>query len=160
MNDDLGERGEYYIGKLFNTRIKGRKWFKPHFLGAKAQLFDFAVNLTNDKGDEFGPFFFLQVKASGIDFLGASINADFSTEEVAKAQERKVPTYLVAVDVSDEETEVAFFTAVESNRKKGFAKVSRQHCLTSQSTRLDLWKEVSDFFDNKTHVFKSKFVRK
>jgi hypothetical protein len=108
--DDLGRRGEY----IFCTRIMefcGRKlpFFRPYFLGEKAQTLDYLVELV-DAG-EHTRFFFVQVKATqqGYTRRQRRLKVGMSAGDVRRFSLVPVPTYLVGID---EPQEIAYIMAI------------------------------------------------
>lgn len=158
VSNRLGRRGEDAVSSIFGRDVLGKPRFSTHFLGEKAELLDFVVNLVDEKEAEIGPFFMLQVKTTKGAHPGKSIDAPFSAAEVAKAVERKVPVYVVAVDAGPRDEKV-YFLAVESTRKGGISTVPRLFNLDCEVTLEELYDEVFHYFMDKPYVFKSKFVR-
>lgn len=102
--DDIGSRGEY----LFSARIMsfcGRPlpYFRPRFLGEKAQTLDFMVELV-DTGDRT-LFFFAQVKATRrpLTRKDKRLRVEMPADEVRRAAQVPAPTYLIGVDEQAEE---------------------------------------------------------
>lgn len=89
----LGNLGEDVVSLLFRRKIDDKFRFSVTFLGEKASLLDFMVNLLDDDGTAYGPYFFLQVKATeAITRPGRLIPARFSAGEVESARGRKAPS--------------------------------------------------------------------
>lgn len=158
MSNNLGRRGEDIVSVMLGREVLGKPRFTTHFLGEKAELFDFVVNLVDEDEAVIGPFFMLQVKATRGAEPGKSIDAKFTAAEVSKALERKVPVYVVAVDAGRRDEE-AYFLAVDSSRQAGISNVPRLFNLNCEATLEELYDEVFHFFMDKPYQFKSKFVR-
>lgn len=54
----LGNFGEGTVAQLLHRRTGGVHQFAARHLGEKAQFLDFIVNLVDEHGTEYGPFFF------------------------------------------------------------------------------------------------------
>src|SRR5258708_23297462 len=103
--DDIGSRGEY----LFCTRItafcgRTRPYFRPYFLGEKAETIDFLVELV-DAGDKT-PFFFVQVRTTRKDFTQTQtpprLRVEVSERDVRRMVAYPAPTYIVGVHEGEE----------------------------------------------------------
>lgn len=134
--------------------------FSVTFLGAKAQLLDFMVNLLDADGYEYGPFFFLQVKTSGEVDGRKSIPARFSAKEVRRACARKVPVYLAAVGRLSDDFEDVYIIAVDASLQGGIRVVPKIFPLAMKETRLRIYDEVHAYFQSKASTFESLLTRK
>jgi hypothetical protein len=109
--DDIGSRGE----SIFSTRIMnfcGRPlpYFRPYFLGDKAQTFDYLVELV-DAGDRT-PFFFAQVKTTRKGYTKKHprrLKVGMPGSDVKRFSLMPAPTYLVGID---EPGEVVYILAI------------------------------------------------
>ncbi|WP_296000175.1 hypothetical protein [Rugamonas sp.] len=156
----LGNLGEDVVSLLFRRRIDKVYRFSVTFLGEKAQLLDFMVNLLDDNGSEYGPFFFLQVKTTAtIGAPGAGIPATFTAEEVRNARARKVPVYLVAVESGDDDAERIFAIAIDETLKGGVAVVPPIFSLADKATRMRIYDEVHAYFLSEAKIFQSHLTR-
>jgi hypothetical protein len=63
-NNHLGSLGENIVSLLLQRKLNGCYRFSVRFLGAKAELLDFLVELLDDDGKAYGPHFYLQVKTT------------------------------------------------------------------------------------------------
>ncbi|NYE64141.1 hypothetical protein FHW58_005376 [Duganella sp. 1224] len=161
ITNHLGNLGEDLVSLLFRRRIDNAYRFSTTFLGEKAQLLDFMVNLLDDSGSAYGPFFFLQVKATNKPSPpGQLIPARFTSDEVKRALARRCPVYLVAVACVDDDSEEVFVIAVETTLTGGVAGVPRLFSLSETGTRLQIYKEVQTHFGSKMASFESLLTRK
>jgi hypothetical protein len=111
VRDDIGSRGEY----IFCARVMvfcGRRlpYFRPRFLGEKAQTLDYVVELVDAAGA--APFFFVQVKATRQGYTKGPprrLKVGVSGADVRRLTLIPAPTYLVGID---EPGEVAYIQAV------------------------------------------------
>ncbi|OBS33020.1 hypothetical protein A9K81_20385 [Pseudomonas syringae pv. syringae] len=137
--------------------INNKPLFSVKFLGEKAKLLDFVVNLLDDNESEIGPFFMIQVKSTKRAKVAESIPAKFTAKEVLQAQNRKIPIYLASVAEINGRTREIFFLAVDSTRSKGVSVVPRLHNLDCDVTLKALYDEVKQYHDNQSHSFVSAF---
>ena len=156
----VGNLGEAVVSLLFGRKTGGRYRFGVQFLGAKAQLLDFLIELLDEGGAPFGPYFFVQVKCTEDGDVGGSAPAVFTAAEVSNAQKKLVPVYLAAVRIVDEDSEEVFILAVDSSLEKGIAVVPNFFPLTDNSVRLKIYDEVKHHFDNNPINFVSELTRK
>ena len=150
----LGKRGEYAIGSQLLRPLKdgSHPIFDPCHLGEKAELLDFVVRLQED-GHPFGPYFFLQVKATGLKPEGGSVRAEFSQEEVTRAQAMKAPVYVAAVDASECNQEKIYIQPIYNGRKKGISRIKTSKPLADVNVLLALYEEVKAHFECSTATF-------
>lgn len=152
----LGKRGEYAIGiELLRPLANGAQpIFDPCHLGEKAELLDFVVRLQKD-GHPSGPYFFLQVKATGVKPEGGSIRAEFSREEVARAHAMKAPVYVAAVDASECAKEKVYIQPIYDGRTKGISRIKTSQPLAEAAIRQALYDEVETHFNSLQAKFKA-----
>lgn len=156
----LGNLGEDIVSLLFSRKIDNAYKFSPTFLGEKAQLLDFMVNLLDDTGSAYGPFFFVQVKTTETRLQPKrSIPARFSAQEVRVAQARKCPVYLVAVASIDDDSEAIFAIAVDASYTNGLAAVPQLFSLLSKEIRMQIYNEVHAYFTSAMPGFASHLTR-
>lgn len=118
------------------------------------------VSLLDPGGREYGPFFFLRVKATAKAVpVGASIVAKYGAAEVRVAQSRKVPIYLVAVECLSDEEENVYIVAVDALVAGGIAVVPRLHSVKEQRVRIAVYDEVHTYFQSNTNAFTSRLAR-
>lgn len=141
--DDIGSRGEF----IFCTRIMdfcGRNlpYFRPHFLGEKAQTFDYLVELVDAPSGI--PFFFVQVKATrkGYTKGKARLKVGMAGADVRRFSLLPAPTYLVGIDESEE---VGFLLAILHGMQGPIASVPTDFPLDCPSLPR-LWQEVEQFW--------------
>jgi hypothetical protein len=97
--DDIGSRGEYlFCAMIMNFCGRPLPYFRPRFLGEKAQTLDYLVELV-DTGDR-PAFFFVQVRATRLGYTkrGQRLRIGMSGEELRRFALVPAPTYLVGVD--------------------------------------------------------------
>ena len=92
----IGDRGE----SIFTTRITQYNLFKVYFLGEKAPIVDFLLEIL----DEQHPYYFMvQVKSTELGYnKDGKLKAVVPNDKYVKLVERLVPTYVAGVDVSTE----------------------------------------------------------
>lgn len=102
--DDIGSRGEYlFSARIMNFCGQPLPYFRPRFLGAKAQTLDFLVELVGT--GERTLFFFAQVKATRrpLTRKDRRLRVEIAADEVRRAAQVPAPTYLIGVDEQAEE---------------------------------------------------------
>lgn len=92
----IGDRGE----SIFMTRITQWNYFKVYFLGEKAPIVDFLLEIL----DIATPYYFLvQVKGTTLGYQqGGNLKANVDNDKMIKLLNRTLPTYVAGVDVNDE----------------------------------------------------------
>jgi hypothetical protein len=158
VSNVTGQRGELNVAESLMRDLNGRPRFSVKFLGEKSPLFDYVVNLLDDKETEIGAYFMVQVKATKKADPEKSIPARFSAEEVEQSVNRKIPVYLMAVDQTGGRNREIFFLAIDAQRKKGVSSVARVHDLDCDVTLQMLYDEVVAYHDGKGHNFVSQFA--
>lgn len=148
-NNLLGKRGEYAVATqlLRPKNPLGQSMFDPCPLGEKAELLDFVVRLQKD-GRPYGPYFFLQVKATQSKPSGGSVGAVFTAAEVKAAQEMKAPVYIAAVDASNNTDEAIYLAPVYTNRKRGISRIKTSKAISDVVVCEAIFKEVDEHFRN------------
>src|SRR5215471_9738608 len=109
--DDIGSRGEFiFCTRIMNFCGRDLPYFRPRFLGEKAQSFDYLVELVDAaKG---APFFFVQVKTTRKGYTKGRLRrlkVGMSGTDVRRFCLLPAPTYLVAID---EPGEVGYIQAI------------------------------------------------
>jgi hypothetical protein len=116
LPDDIGSHGEFvFCTRIMNFCKRGKPYFRPRFLGEKAQTYDFLVELV-DAG-RGGPFFFVQVKATRQGYTSKQprrLKVSMSGEDVQRFSTIPAPTYLVGID---EPAEVGYILAILEGMK-------------------------------------------
>lgn len=160
-SNQLASMGEYAAALLFRRKIAGVHRFTATFLGEKAQLLDYLVNLLDANGHEYGPFFFLQVKTTAaIARPGRGIRAKFSAREVRLVQARKVPVYLAAVmSLSDGQEEI-YVMGIDVAQRGGVSVVPRLFPLSDDGVRMAIYREVNAYFCSGLQAFESGLTRR
>jgi hypothetical protein len=147
INNFIGGRGEA-IAFACLTRIcrpdVDLPYFWPHFLGEKAETFDFLVELV-DAG-EITPIFFVQVEATRKAYTKTQVPARLPVQVSEKDMRRMLaypaPTYVVAVH---EDEERAFIISVHGTASDAIASITTAHEMTCETLRR-LWDEVRNFW--------------
>jgi hypothetical protein len=142
--DDIGRRGEY-IFCMRVTALCGRRrpYFQPYFLGAKAEILDFLVELV-DTGHRT-PFFFVQVRATRKGYTRTPprrLKVGMSAEDVHRFSLRLAPTYLVGID---EPADVGYVVGIVEGMKRPIASVPTTFPLDGNTLPL-LYQEVQQFW--------------
>lgn len=106
-NNDIGNRGE----TIFASRISANYDFKVYFMGEKAPIGDFILEIN----DENTPYeCMVQVKGTtqGYNVEDGKLKAKVEAAKLQKLLNRPLPTYVAGVDVNKEEVYIAsVFTA-------------------------------------------------
>lgn len=108
--DDIGSRGEFIFGaRIMNFCGRDLPYFRPRFLGEKAQTLDYVVELVGT-GDRTS-FFFVQVRTTqrGYTKKGRRLKVGISGTDLRRLSLIPAPTYLVGID---EPGEVGYLLAV------------------------------------------------
>lgn len=108
--DDIGSHGEYiFAARIMNFCGRELPYFRPRFLGEKAQTIDYLVELIN-AGDR-PLFFFVQVKTTrqGYTKRERRLKISMSRDDVQRFASIPAPTYLVGID---EPGEVGYILAI------------------------------------------------
>lgn len=153
----VGRMGEDYVPSTMHRQIKKRNLFKATHLGAKYELFDFMINLLNDRGLPSGPFFLLQVKATEVKSFAEPIVARFSREEVLMAHLRKVPAYLLVVQVCGNRVK-GHFVAIDKERQQGFTTFPKTYEFKNDKNLEILYNEIGEYFNSHEIEFTSNFL--
>jgi len=111
--DDIGSRGEAIFAVLVSDFCSRRRpYFRPRYLGEKAETIDFLLEVLDVEGAT--PFCFVQVKTTRLGYTKRSprrLKVGLSDEEVARLVRFPAPTYFVGID---EVAQVGFLMAVLS----------------------------------------------
>ncbi len=146
--DDIGNRGE----AIFYLRItdfcgRGVPYFRPRFLGEKAQTIDYLVELVNAGART--PFFFVQVKATrkGRTKRGRSprLKVSVSSDDIRRLSLYPAPTYLVGID---EPAETGYILAVLEGMKDSLGSLPAQFPLDGTNLPL-LYQEARQFWSSR-----------
>ena len=159
LNDLVGDRGESEVQtellRETNDSRYPRNLFLPQFLGGKSPTFDFLVYLLDRRQEPYGPHFFLQVKTTKIASTTSFCNARFGRALVRRGVAMKVPSYLVAADISSSRTCKLYVTGISHDRTMGFATVPVAHELSHARIKFALYDEVNDCFSSSPYTFRS-----
>lgn len=101
--DEIGSRGEYiFCARIMNFCGRSLPYFRPHFLGEKAQTLDFFVELL-DVGERT-LFFFAQVKTTrkALTRKDRRLRVEMAATDVKRASQVPAPTYLIGIDEGTE----------------------------------------------------------
>ena len=155
----VGGAGE----NLTALRLEKDGYFKVYFLGEKAPIEDFLIEIL----DESHPYHcLLQVKSTGMDeryLHNGNIITPIPKEKLLKLVHRPLPTYVVGADIEDE----VVFIASATNESKEYPSIPTGFRLDNKdkATRIanleklrdDIiryWEE-SNIFDYKNNKFNS-----
>jgi len=118
--------------------------FRPIRLGKDEPTVDLIVFLLDADGDQKGPFFFLQVKATSTGPRpDGTYEICFSALDVRRAQAMKVPFFLCVVDRSIPAKRRIYIKGVDSMRKRGIYRLAPRDDLTSAAVKKALHDEVT-----------------
>jgi hypothetical protein len=148
--DFIGGRGEAIafmrLGRIWRTDAE-LPYFWPHYLGEKAQTFDFLVELV-DAGERT-PFFFVQVKSTRKDFTKTQqpprLRVEVSEKDVRRMVAYPAPTYVIDVH---EDQERAFIISVHGAMCEAIPSITTAHELNGATLRR-LWEEGRDFWQGR-----------
>jgi hypothetical protein len=122
-------------------------YFWPHYLGEKAQTFDFLVELV--EAGEKTPFFLAQVKSTRKEFTATQtpprLRVEVPENDVRRMVAYPAPTYVIGVHV---EQERAFIISVHGAMAQAIPSITTAHELTPE-TLLRLWEEVRSFWQGR-----------
>ena len=150
----IGDRGE----TIFNTRITEGNMFKVYFLGEKAPIVDFLLEIL----DEDKPYYFMvQVKSTeqGLDRKGF-LKAKVPQDKLKKLVRRLVPTYVSGVDIK---TETVYLCSA-FDEEADYSKIPTTHLLNFSQKQITkhnlalLKQDVINFYQYCTlKTYKSNF---
>lgn len=155
--DAVGRMGEDYVPSALHRQISKKNLFKATHLGAKYELFDFMVNLLNDDGLPSGPFFLLQVKATEVNSFDDPVEVRFTREQVAMAHLRKVPAYLLGVQIRGNRMR-GYFVSIDNDREKGYAAIPKTYEFKNDKNLKLLYNEINEHFNGHEINLKSMFL--
>ncbi len=141
--DDLGRRGEIiFCARITDFCGRDLPFFRPYFLGEKAQTLDFLVELVSGELDT--RFFFVQVRTTklGCTKKGRKLKIGIAGTALHRFSRVPAPTYLVGVD---EPEEMAYVLAVLSGTKKTISSLPTNFPL-DRTNLPRLYEEVEQFW--------------
>ncbi len=147
IRDFIGGRGEAIaftrLVRLCRTDTD-LPYFWPHYLGEKAETFDFLVELV-DAG-AMTPFFFVQVKTTRKRFTRTQrpprLRVEVSEHDVRRMVAYPAPTYVIGVHTDEER---AFIVSVHGTMGESIPSITTAHELTCETLKR-LWDEVLAFW--------------
>ncbi len=150
ITDFIGGRGEAIafarLTRICRTDVE-LPYFWPHYLGEKAQTFDFLVELID--ADEKTPFFFIQVKTTQKEFTKSQtpprLRVEVSEHDVRRIVAYPAPTYVVGVHTEEER---AFIVSIHGDMSEAISSITTAHELTCETLRR-LWDEVRAFWQGR-----------
>ncbi len=120
-------------------------------------MVDLIVDVLDPAEHTLG-FFFVQVKSTSVSKSESStLKIDMDHAKFVRMASLPVPTFLIGVDTV---TENAFVVAPSTATRSPFSSITKRHDLQSDSVRICIYKEVTDFWHNNRSVlkrFKSQF---
>ncbi|MCR4828247.1 MAG: DUF4365 domain-containing protein [Bacteroidales bacterium] len=153
-NNAIGDRGE----SIFHSRITEHYLFNVYFLGEKAPIVDFLLEIIDSKKSYF---FMVQVKSTekGYDSSG-NLKVKVSKRKYGELLKRPMPTYVAGVDNNSE----TVYLCSAFGDKKSLNSMPIKHVLkqskkaTSKKTLELLKQDVITYWENsKTKSYKKKF---
>ncbi|MGF6153820.1 DUF4365 domain-containing protein [Pseudomonas fluorescens] len=143
----IGQEGESFVRSVLNQRVFGIRRFRTTFLGETAALFDFVVEMVDEAGKSHGQFCMLQVKSTERPDKGDGVPVSFSLREVKSARKRKIPTYLVGVQINDVANQ-GYLLAIDDNRNASYDIMPTKFNIEDPEVLAGLYNEVVDYHDN------------
>jgi hypothetical protein len=144
--DHIGSRGEY-LAFVLPTRFHGREqpYFRPYFLGEKAEALDFFVELVG--AGERTPFFFAQVRTTRSGYVETGrrrrLRVSATRDEIARLSARLAPTYVIGID---ELGETGYIISACQAKLAPVTSLPTDFALDAQT--LDrLWNEVKGYWE-------------
>jgi hypothetical protein len=149
IKDYIGKRGETIFRMLITKWCGGEPWFDDVFQGEKAEIIDFVVQLIEPTAT--AAVFYVQVKATGKGYSGIGankkLNVKVSKKAVSRLKNCAGPAFVVGIDIEKDcgfllpittATAVATITGIPTRHRIDCRVIKR------------LWKEVDDFWKNKS----------
>lgn len=120
--DEIGSRGEFiFCARIMNFCGRSVPYFRPYYLGEKAQTLDFLVELLGVGERTF--FFFAQVKTTrkALTKKDSRLRVEMAGIDVRRASLVAAPTYLVGID---EVTEIGYLHPILDGMKDDVPSIS------------------------------------
>ena len=143
-NNALGERGE----SIFKTRITKENLLSIYFLGEKAPIVDFLLEI-NDKDTPYP--FMVQVKSTTTGYnKEGKLKVRVTIEKYKALFERPLPTYIAGVDIKNETVYICSAFSDKKNLKSMDTKYRLKFSSPIRTKRvLELLKQdVIDYWNN------------
>ena len=145
-SDQIGELAETHA-KLLLTRPMAlpfpRLLFRVTPLGDKYPAADWLVDAFGEDARSVA-YFFVQVKGTAIAKPSARrLPLTMTDEAYRRLAQLTAPTYLIGVDV---QAERAYLVATERSRQLAPASMAKTFCLSDDSVRIELYREVIDYW--------------
>jgi hypothetical protein len=152
-----GDMGENLVAVDFSRPVKGRykrPLFRPKFLGDKYPTIDLIIDVLAPDSETRLGFFFVQIKA----IQGCALSAPRLPIKVPQLKfndlvDIQAPTYLVGVDIDSETT---YLVGAYGRRSLGVSSISKNFKLKDDNVRIDLYKEVLEYWKVNSPTVKSK----
>jgi hypothetical protein len=145
--DDIGSRGEFlFCARIMDFCGRSLPYFRPRFLGEKAQTLDFLVELVGT-GDRT-LFFFVQVKSTRQGYTRRGprrLKVSVSGGDVRRFSRVPAPTYLVGID---EVQEVGYILAILAGTKEPIPSLPTDFPL-DRANLPRLYQEVEQFWSGR-----------
>jgi hypothetical protein len=158
LTKDLsGDMGEYLVATDFSRPVKGRykrPLFRPTILGGKYPTIDLIIDvLAPDSKTRLG-FFFVQIKS----IQSCALSTPRLPVKVPRIKfndlvDIQAPTYLVGVDIDSETT---YLVGAYRQRSLSVSSISKSFKLKDDDVRIDLYKEVLEYWKVNSPKVKSK----
>lgn len=146
LANSVGDFGELLAATHLSRPVGGRfkrPLFRPIHLGAKYPTVDYLVDIL-DASDTSVGFFFVQVKStSAANPRSKVLSIDVPSVKFNRLVRIPVPTFVIGVDTQSEK---AFLVAAHRAIRGRLRRISKTHELTSDRTRVSLYKEVLKFW--------------
>ena len=139
-----GERGE----SIFKTRITQGDLFAIYFLGEKAPIVDFLLEI-NDKDTPYP--FMVQVKSITTGFNGeGKLKVRVSKKKYKALSDRPLPTYIAGVDINNETVYICSAFSDKKNLKSMDTKFRLKFSSPVRTKRVleRLKQDVIDYWNN------------
>jgi hypothetical protein len=145
--DQIGDLGELLAAAALSRPVGGRfnrPLFRATALGGKYPTADFLVDLLAPNGSASG-FFLAQIKATAAETDSRKrLPITIPIRKFNALVRLPVPTFLIGVDLRSERS---YLVAAARKRQRPVSGAAKVYCLSDDSVRIDLYKEVQSFWN-------------
>ncbi|MCA9223837.1 MAG: DUF4365 domain-containing protein [Planctomycetales bacterium] len=146
--EEISRFGELLTETEFLRPVRNglnRPLFRAHNLGEKYPAVDLLVDLLDDRDRRLG-FFYVQVKSTANTFRSRRrLPVTYPRRKYNALVRLPVPSYLVAVDVQDEQM---FIVAANRERKRDVTSIVKRYELASDEVKVILYEDVLGYWNS------------